>query len=156
MRILLAVFALLTLASTAAAQTRTSPACRAVASLHDSTVEFKGDLFFEEDDDVDSVYTKLRAHFGIRQLGASDPAVAVRDPAVCEEWIPAITEMLRQRGGPDHDTEGYLFRMIRYGPYMMVLGDVNPARVPAGTTIHYILIFLFEVTGKRYLGVMLG
>jgi hypothetical protein len=158
MRILLVVSALLTLASGAAAQAEPTPACRGVASLTDATVEFERDVFFENDDDEDSVYTKLRAHFGIQQLAPSATVVPIRDVAVCEEWIPAITAALRSRYGADHSTEGYAFQMIQYGPYMMVLGGIDLDTVPPGVNVEGSLIdvLIFEVIGKRYLGVMLG
>jgi hypothetical protein len=158
MRIVLVAFALLTLASGVTAQAQPNPACRAVASVDDATVEFQRDLFYADDPNEDSVYTRLRARFGIQKLGPSASAVPIRDVTVCEAWLPAITAALKAKYGPDHTTDGYLFQMIQYGPYMMVVGDTDPATVPPGVNLGGSLIplLIFEVSGKRYLGVMLG
>jgi hypothetical protein len=48
--------------------------------------------------------------------------------------------------------------MVQYGPYMLVIGDTDPDAVPPGVNLGGSLIplLIFEVAGKRYLGVILG
>jgi hypothetical protein len=156
MRIVLAAFAVLTLASGAAAQAQPSP-CRAVASVDDVTIDLARDLFYGDSEHGDSVNARIRAHFGIRKLAPSEPVAPVRDVAVCEQWLPAIAAALEKDYGSPHTTDGYLFEMIQYGPYMLVLAHIDPATVPPGVSLaaNRISMLVFEVTGRRYLGFML-
>ncbi len=155
MKIVPVAFALLTLASGAAAQAQPSPACRSVAAVDDVTVQLEQGLFFEDDEEGDSAYTQLRAHFGIQKLTASDPVLPIRDVAVCEQWLPALLAAIHTMHPAASSTNGYLFEMIQYGPYMLVVGGIDRATLPPGVspTGYRLPIFVFEVTGKRLLGV---
>jgi hypothetical protein len=152
----LVAVALLTLAPAAAAQGRPNP-CRSVASVDSVTVELTRSLFYGDSEYGDSVNARIRAHFGIQKLAPSAPVVPVRDVAVCEEWLPAIAVGLQSDYGAAHTTEGYLFEMVQYGPYMLVFANIDPATVPPGVSLaaNRISMLIFEVAGKRYLGVML-
>jgi hypothetical protein len=156
MKIVIAVFAfaVLTLTSRAAAQAQPSPACRAVAAVDDAMIGLTRGLFYGDTGHADSVYAQLRAHFGIRKLTPSEPVAAVRDVAVCEEWLPAVAAALRSDYDAAHTTDGYLFEMIQYGPYMLVLAHIDPATLPPGVSLagNRIRRRVFEVSGKRYLG----
>jgi hypothetical protein len=157
MRIALAAFALLTLASAAAAQARPSPACRAVAAVDHVTIGLERALFFDDDEEGDSAYTQLRAHFGIRKLAPSEPVVPIRDVAVCEAWLPALLAAIRTIHPAASSTNGYLFEMIQYGPYMLVVGGIDPDTVQPGVSVagYRRDVFVFEAAGRRFLGAAL-
>jgi hypothetical protein len=157
LKIVLAVLAVLTLASGAAAQAQPGP-CRAVPAVHDIVVDLYRGLFYDDDEPGDSAYAQFREYFGTRKLAPSEPVTPIRDAAVCEEWLPAITAALQSQYGAQHTTDNYLFEMIQFGPYMLVLCGIDLETVPPGVNVYgsRIDVLVFEVTGRRYLGTMLS
>lgn len=122
-----------------------------VAAVTDYETQDYKEIFFGSVEE-DSLYLEFRAENGIRKLGESDSIIPVRDSSVCEEWLPTIATTLSGLGG---QTQGNVFLMIQYGPYMIVSTRIDPANPnqPKGSYRMHLLVF--EVVAKRFVASLL-
>jgi hypothetical protein len=147
--VFLIVAGLTAISASAAAQQR-SP-CRDVPRTDEVIADLHRPVFFDQDEG--GVYDQLRTSLGIQKLASTEPVTIVNDTVVCEAWLPVIEAALRSSYGAETTTDGFLFDLVQYGPYMTVTAFVDPATTPgAGDALEFTPYFIFDAATKAYIG----
>lgn len=127
-----------------------APICGDYYDPDEDPYEFAERIFF----DMDEGYVQIRQHLGISDVDVNTPRSIVTDEAQCSALMSVVVADLQSRSDwPKIQQRGYRHRIVRFGPYDVVLIMENP---PPGIVVDgWAPAYFFLSDGPQFLGIVM-